>query len=205
MADKTDGLPVPENTEQHTYQPGAVPLIFMFGVIAVCIALSLLFTSGTSDELISPKKNSVTTNPKSTSSPTRKGLPKEEAKYLQDVEHLGGFVFGDRALPKLADAIELSEVSKVREFFSASSQTAIFENESGLTIDHSGARITLWNEPDQSPPPCNRDQLAEQLIGYRNEFDELISCKLKVMLMSPVEETIWTDHGPGPANFVSLE
>ena len=194
MADKTDELPVPGNAEHHSYQPGPVPLIFMFGIIASCIALTWIFTSGTSDELISPKKNDITSNHQSTSTPNRQGLPKEEAKYLQDVEHLGGFVFGDRALPKLADAIELSEISKVREFFSASSRTAIFENEMGLTIDHSGARITLWSEPDQNPTPCNRDQLAERLIGYRNEFDELVACKLKVMLMSPIER----NHLDGP-------
>ena len=33
------------------------------------------------------------------------GLTEKQARYLQDVEHLGGFVLGDLCLPKLAKAI----------------------------------------------------------------------------------------------------
>ncbi|MEE3364908.1 MAG: hypothetical protein VX304_04625, partial [Planctomycetota bacterium] len=33
------------------------------------------------------------------------GLSEGQARYLQDVEHLGGFVFGDRCLPRVSAAL----------------------------------------------------------------------------------------------------
>ena len=47
------------------------------------------------------------------------GLTENQARYLQDVEHLGGFVLGDLCLPKLAEAIAADDTDVLSAAFAA--------------------------------------------------------------------------------------
>ena len=54
---------------------------------------------GCTDGSAEPDVDSINTKPSAESIEQSQGLSDKESRYLQDAEHLGGFVFGDVVLP----------------------------------------------------------------------------------------------------------
>ena len=65
-------------------------------------------------------------SPDSTESNQTLAIPEEDARYLQDVEHFGGFVLGDRAFPKINEAIKNQDWGAFESFFAPEFEGEIF-------------------------------------------------------------------------------
>ena len=59
-------------------------------------------------------------------SPQSLAIPEADAKYLQDVEHFGGFVLGDLTFPKIAEAIKNDANLRFEGILLAGSQADFF-------------------------------------------------------------------------------
>ena len=59
-------------------------------------------------------------------------LTDADLKYLQDAEHFGGFVLGDRALPLLAEALRDDDREALVAFFSESFEGRLFDDHQSL-------------------------------------------------------------------------
>lgn len=132
----------------------------------------------------SPVQTSVTD---SSSESTSEGmaLPVEEAKYLQDVEHLGGFVLGDLTFPKVAQALKDRDPEALKAFLGPQFQGGLFDDVGGATVQYPFATFHTWQEADDTLLPCDRDTFVAKLLGYRNEFEQLEAAAVKIMQMSP--------------------
>lgn len=175
------------SSEQPTRPAGrsnAKPALLLGAVAVVAVVLVLAYALGTPERKL-PGSNQRQSNV-ATADKVELALPEEEAKYLQDVEHFGGFVFGDLALPKVAAALREGDREALVAFFDKSFEGAIFDPEGGLDVSHAGAAITEWEEGAHPLVTLDREQFVEHLLGLRGTYGELATCKLKVMLMSPV-------------------
>jgi len=123
----------------------------------------------------------------------------EDAKYLQDVEHLGGFVLGDLAFPKIAAALKAGDADALNEFFHPEFAGKAFRNDGGTTTSYSFATFRNWDEDSDDLHSCGRQQFVKTLLEYRTEFSSLTSVGVKVMQMSP--ETYGDLHGPWIGTF----
>lgn len=121
-------------------------------------------------------------------------IPVEDAKYLQDVEHLGGFVLGDLTFPKVAQAISDRDASKLTEFFDPQFEGLVFDKSERATATYPFATFHIQSEGDDPQRSCIRTEFVQTLLDDRNEFAQLESAKLKVMQMSP--ETYGQLNGP---------
>ncbi|MGZ0174472.1 MAG: hypothetical protein ACKVHE_33645 [Planctomycetales bacterium] len=91
---------VPRRESRHKLQ------IIVAGLVApagVCEFVAFLLSH--SEETISVDSESVSV------------MTTKDAKYLQDVEHLGGFVLGDLAFPKIAAALKAGDTEALSGFF----------------------------------------------------------------------------------------
>jgi len=109
----------------------------------------------------------------------------EDAKYLQDVEHLGGFVLGDLAFPKIAAALKDGNSDSLKSFFHPAFVGKSFRKDGGTASSYSFATFRNWHEERDELQVCNRDQFVQTLLEYREEFSSLNSTGVKVMQMSP--------------------
>jgi len=112
-------------------------------------------------------------------------IPVEEAKYLQDAEHLGGFVLGDLAFPKIAEALKAGDEAALKEFFAPDFKGNVFADPEGKVREYPFAKFQSWKDGDEIEP-LDRDQFVNLLLDLKNEFIKLDMAKLKVMQMSPV-------------------
>ena len=109
-----------------------------------------------------------------------------DLQYLQDAEHFGGFVLGDRALPLLAEALRDDDREALVAFFSESFEGRLFDDNSGKFTTYPFATFRSWTEDTTAGEPTGRDEFVETLLAYRREFDETPSVTWKVMQMQPI-------------------
>ena len=121
-------------------------------------------------------------------------LSDEATKYLQDVEHLGGFVLGDLAFPKIAKALRQGDADALRAFFHPQFEGENFDPSGGTIQRYPFATFHTWREGDAPKRACDRDGFVRRLIEYRNEFSRIAMAKIKIMQMSP--ETYGQLDGP---------
>ncbi len=121
-------------------------------------------------------------------------IPVEDAKYLQDVEHLGGFVLGDLAFPKITQALRDQDESKLTAFFDPQFKGVVFDRNDGAIVRYPFATFHNLREDDDSRRSCGQTEFVRILLEYRNKFEQLESSGLKVMQMSP--ETYGQFDGP---------
>ena len=99
-------------------------------------------------------------------------LTDADLKYLQDAEHFGGFVLGDRALPLLAEALRDDDRETLLAFFSESFEGRLFDNNSGKSTTYPFATFRSWTEDTTAGETTGRDEFVETLLAYRPEFDK---------------------------------
>ncbi|HIA63175.1 MAG TPA: VCBS repeat-containing protein [Planctomycetes bacterium] len=111
-------------------------------------------------------------------------IPEEDAKYLQDVEHFGGFVLGDLTFPKIAAAIENEEWDTLTAFFADDFQAETFRWSDGQERITSFGKFRTWNEENKT-----FRMLPDEFVSYirelREQYSELMRCSIKVMQMAP--------------------
>ena len=113
-------------------------------------------------------------------------LTDADLKYLQDAEHFGGFVLGNRTLPLLAGALKDGDAEAVKSFLADSFQGHLFAEDAGELTTYAFATFRRFDEDDGAAEPLDRDGFVETLLAYRAEFDERANVSLKVMQMQPV-------------------
>lgn len=150
----------------------------------ISIALIKLFTrpGDITGATRQPVKLSAQHNPGVASS---LAIPKAEVKYLQDVEHFGGFVLGDLAFQKITQTLRGCDASALTAFLSDQFRGQLFDDSTGRTADYRFAQLRDWREEHEQKRLCDRDQFVGELLRYRDEFAELRGVGLSVMLMSP--------------------
>ncbi|MDP7275622.1 MAG: VCBS repeat-containing protein [Planctomycetaceae bacterium] len=121
-------------------------------------------------------------------------LPEAQAKYLQDAEHLGGFVFGDLTLPLVSDAIRQSDPEALQSFLSSEFRGEVFSDNGGRGAALGVADVHTWKTPRDMVMPVDRESFTRSLLAWRAEFSKLETASLKVMLMRP--ETRGSFDGP---------
>lgn len=121
-------------------------------------------------------------------------VPESQARYLQDAEHLGGFVFGDLTLPLVSDAIRQADPETLQSFLADDFRGQLFSDSGGQSAALGVAEIRTWQTPRDMVTPVGREAFARELLAWRAEFSELETASLKVMLMRP--ETRGSFDGP---------
>jgi len=117
------------------------------------------------------------------------GLTEEQARYLQDVEHLGGFVFGDLCLPRLARALDDQSHDELMALVSPEFTGGwLFEKDQPGSVKTHG-HITLTQQrrdgSDTKETNCSGRQFVEWLLEERRGFASLESVGAKVKRMQP--------------------
>jgi len=121
-------------------------------------------------------------------------LSDAEAKYLQDAEHLGGFVLGDLTLPQLGAAIGERDESALSSYLSEGFSGELFARDSGESVSLGVAEARTW-KAQRDPTRCvDAAEFVAAVLAWRDEFSKLESSSLKVMLMRP--ETHAAFDGP---------
>jgi len=113
-------------------------------------------------------------------------LSDADLKYLQDAEHFGGFVLGDRTLPLLALALKAADGEAVKSFLAPAFQGHLFDQAAGRLTTYTFATFRSFDEQDGTAEPLDRDGFVETLLAYRAEFDDRANVSFKVMQMQPV-------------------
>ncbi|GIT29525.1 MAG: hypothetical protein Ct9H300mP1_15710 [Planctomycetaceae bacterium] len=111
-------------------------------------------------------------------------LTDADLKYLQDAEHFGGFVLGDRALPLLAEALRDDDRNPGGLLLGVV-RRPLFDDKSGEIHHYPFATFRSWTEDTTAGEPTGRDEFVETLLAYRREFDKTPSVTWKVMQMQP--------------------
>ena len=111
-------------------------------------------------------------------------ISEEEARYLQDVEHFGGFVLGDLCFPKIAKCIRNQDWDALEAFFTEDFAASVFVLEDTSEIRREFATFKLWGE-DQQKLETGTDGFVESVTRIRGLYDTLDICSLKVMQMKP--------------------
>ena len=111
-------------------------------------------------------------------------LSKEDAKYLQQVEHLGGFVFGDLTLPKFSKALKEGDAQTLTKFIAADFKGRLFSGTGRLRM-RAFATLRSWKQGSEALQAVDGKGFVKALLAMRNEFSELKICAVKVMQMQP--------------------
>ena len=156
-------------------------------LLSTTAILAFLMTfGGCTDGSAEPDVDSINTKPSDESIEQSQGLSDKESRYLQDAEHLGGFVFGDVVLPAVRDAIAKSDRAQLAGFLAPSFNGGIYDVQQFGNADLQFASINTWTDAD-GVVSCTGEEFVDWLINMRSEFAELQSASIKVMQMSPVE------------------
>ena len=118
------------------------------------------------------------------------GLSEDQARYLQDVEHLGGFVFGDRCLPRVSAALRDENLDELMTFLSAGFNGGrIFEKDHPESV-HAHGQVTSTRRHHEDngtgKANCNGKEFIEWLLEQRRGFESLDSIGAKVKRMQPI-------------------
>ncbi|MEC9096208.1 MAG: VCBS repeat-containing protein [Planctomycetota bacterium] len=111
-------------------------------------------------------------------------ISEEDATYLQDVEHFGGFVLGDRAFPKINNAIKQQDWETFETFFAPEFEGEIFVWEEATSSQFDFASFDSWTS-ESSLRTVNRTEFVAAIKELREEFRELERSGFKVMQMAP--------------------
>ncbi|GIT31312.1 MAG: hypothetical protein Ct9H300mP1_33580 [Planctomycetaceae bacterium] len=124
------------------------------------------------------------------------GLTEKRARYLQDVEHLGGFVLGDLCLPKLAGAIATDDDDELSAAFAKIAGAWIPpEIDQMASRQHGAVTVTTWQRIEQKREDVvDGEQLVSWLQEQRRRFASIDAVRLKVKRMQP--ETAGRLDGP---------
>ncbi|GIS58807.1 MAG: hypothetical protein CM1200mP2_10320 [Planctomycetaceae bacterium] len=124
------------------------------------------------------------------------GLTEKQARYLQDVEHLGGFVLGDLCLPKLAKAIAEDDADGLSAAFTEIAGAWIPPR-----IDRMVSREKRRGDGDllatgqtETRGGRGRRRTGDWLRDQRHRFASIDAVRLKVKRMQP--ETAGQMDGP---------
>ncbi|MBO10391.1 MAG: hypothetical protein CMJ68_06485, partial [Planctomycetaceae bacterium] len=121
-------------------------------------------------------------------------LSDSDAKYLQDAEHLGGFVLGDLTLPRLSEAIREGNASVLAGYLAKGFRAELFVPDGGQSASLGVADVRTWKSRRDQTQPLTGERFVSTVLGWRDEFRKLESVSLKVMLMRP--ETHGDFEGP---------
>lgn len=159
-----------------------------FGLLLFMAAVGIYFLIElTSSPTIPKKKNfqpEVANKNEDPQTPSNElAMPEEDLKYLQQVEHLGGFVLGDLAFPKIKKAILDSDEEKLVSFFAVDFVADVFD-QAGVEAKYAFAKFKTWDE-SSSKVKRDRTTFAKELIDFRNQFATVDRIGVKVMKMSP--------------------
>jgi len=121
-------------------------------------------------------------------------LSDADAKYLQDAEHLGGFVLGDLSLPDIGAAIGGRDKEGLASYLASEFSGQLFSPEAGQAAALGVADVRTWKAPRDATRAVDGATFVEALLAWRDEFAKLESSSLKVMLMRP--ETHGAFDGP---------
>jgi hypothetical protein len=162
--------------------------LYYLRIITLC-SLSLFLTGCNTEQQESgtqPGQEVITTSHQSgeADAPATLAIPEEDAKYLQDVEHFGGFVLGDRAFPKINKAIQDQDWDAVSAFFAPDFEGQMFHWEEATSGSFEFASFKSWNA-ESNKATLNRSQFVEALREVRQRFPELERSGFKVMQMRP--------------------
>jgi len=118
------------------------------------------------------------------------GLSEDQARYLQDVEHLGGFVFGDRCLPRVSAALRDDNLDELMTFLSTGFNGGwIFDKDHPESV-HAHGQVTSTRRHHQDngtgKANCNGKEFIEWLLEQRRGFESLDSIGAKVKRMQPI-------------------
>ena len=117
------------------------------------------------------------------------GLTEDQAKYLQDVEHLGGFVFGDLCLPKFAEALAADNHDDLMAFVSTGFTGAWLLDQDHPETKHTRGHITATKRHrhgiDTKQANCDQAEFIEWLLEQRRHFTSLDSTAAKLKRMQP--------------------
>ena len=114
------------------------------------------------------------------------GLDEADAKYLQDAEHLGGFILGDRTLPRVARAIEAGDAAALKKILSQDFTGRQFRFERGAADPvEPFLHLASWRKDHNPRFDCDRDDMIRELLALRDDFKTLETVSLKVRLMKP--------------------
>jgi len=111
-------------------------------------------------------------------------IPEEDAKYLQDVEHFGGFVLGDLTFPKINLALSEQQWDTFASFFADHFEANVFDWKGGIEHQDSFGTFRIWDE-SQPLQTLNRLQFTAFIQQLREQFSELMRSEFKVMQMAP--------------------
>lgn len=129
-------------------------------------------------------------------------LNHSDAKYLQDVEHLGGFVLGDLAFPGIADALRQQDRATLISYFHPAFAGSLFASSTDNTTTLPFARLEQWKERLQSPQQLDREGFVSRLLQYRSDFADLDFAKLKVIKMKPDRSDDWNAPWSGTGKLI---
>jgi len=117
------------------------------------------------------------------------GLTEDQAKYLQDVEHLGGFVFGDLCLPKFAKALAQENHDDLMAMVSTGFTGAWLLDEHHLESKHTHGHVTATQRhrdgTDTTQANCEQGEFIEWLLQQRRSFTSLDATAAKLKRMQP--------------------
>ena len=124
------------------------------------------------------------------------GLTEKQARYLQDVEHLGGFVLGDLCLPKLAKAIAEDDADGLSAAFTEIAGAWIPPRiDRMVSRKHGEVTVTSWQRIEQKREEVvDGEDLVTWLRDQRHRFASIDAVRLKVKRMQP--ETAGQLDGP---------
>ena len=124
------------------------------------------------------------------------GLTEKQARYLQDVEHLGGFVLGDLCLPKLAKAIAEDDADGLSAAFTEIAGAWIPPRiDRMVSRQHGAVTVTSWQRIEQKREEVvDGEDLVTWLRDQRHRFASIDAVRLKVKRMQP--ETAGRLDGP---------
>jgi len=105
-------------------------------------------------------------------------LSDSEAKYLQDAEHLGGFVLGDLTLPQVGAAISDGDEERLESFLSKDFAGEVFPSESGTVALLDVADVRTWRTPRDKTRKVDAREFVSQVMAWRSEFKKLASASL---------------------------
>jgi len=124
------------------------------------------------------------------------GLTEKQARYLQDVEHLGGFVLGDLCLPKLAKAIAEDDADGLSAAFTEIAGAWVPPRiDRMVSRQHGAVTVTSWQRIEQKREEVvDGEELVTWLRDQRHQFASIDAVRLKVKRMQP--ETAGRLDGP---------
>lgn len=112
-------------------------------------------------------------------------ISEEDAKYLQDVEHFGGFVLGDLAFPKINNSIKQQDWETFESFFAPDFEGEMFVWEKATSHHFDFANFQTWTSKSSRTPSLNRTEFVNEVKELRERFTELERSGFKVMQMKP--------------------